>query len=213
MRKWLLSVLILALLGCSCVLGESEAGTQKLSCGDYDYVLLEDGTASITGYHGSAAELSIPEELDGRRVSSIGDYAFIGCTTLTSIVIPHGVSRIGECAFHSCESLTGVEIPDSVTQVGANPFACCTRLSSIRVAASSPALETVEGALVSRPDRRLICYPMGLLESQYEIPNGIKIIGDYAFNSCTSLTGVRIPESVTAIGCGAFFCCTSLTDV
>ena len=68
MRKWLLSVLILALLGCSCVLGESEAGTQKLSCGDYDYVLLEDGTASITGYHGSAAELSIPEELDGRRV-------------------------------------------------------------------------------------------------------------------------------------------------
>ena len=84
MRKWLLSVLILALLGCSCVLGESEAGTQKLSCGDYDYVLLEDGTASITGYHGSAAELSIPEELDGRRVSSIGDYAFIGCTTLTS---------------------------------------------------------------------------------------------------------------------------------
>lgn len=85
MKKWLLSVLILTLLSCSYAFGESEEKAQEFSCGDYDYSLMEDGTANITGYHGSAAELSIPEEMDGRSVTSIGDWAFRGCDSLVTI--------------------------------------------------------------------------------------------------------------------------------
>ena len=66
-------------------------------------------------------------------VTSIGDYAFYLCTSLTSITIPDGVTSIGEGAFQTCTSLSSITIPDGVTSIGRNAFFSCSRLTSITI--------------------------------------------------------------------------------
>ena len=110
-------------------------------------------------------------------VTSIGNYAFNGCTGLTSIEIPHSVTSIGNYAFYGCSGLTSVTIPNSVTSIGNYAFNGCTGLTSIT------------------------------------IPNSVTSIGNYAFGYCTGFTSIEIPNSVTSIGYGAFENCSSLTSV
>jgi hypothetical protein len=61
---------------------------ETFTCEDYEYVLLDDGTAKITKYHGEAEALEVPGELDGYAVTAIGDSAFALCYGLTAIAIP-----------------------------------------------------------------------------------------------------------------------------
>ena len=75
-------------------------------------------TCTITGIGTCKdTDIRIPETIDGYRVTSIGEYAFRGCTSLTSIVIPDGVTSIGKYAFWNCTSLTSIVIPDGVTSI------------------------------------------------------------------------------------------------
>ncbi len=69
-------------------------------------------------------------------VTSIGDYAFYDCTSLTSATIPDSVTSIGDYAFCDCTSLTSVTIPDSVTSIRSYAFSCCSRLASITIPSS-----------------------------------------------------------------------------
>ena len=91
-----------------CVWGE-ETERRTYDSGYYMYVLQEDGTAEIVNVYldllSEINELEIPVELDGHSVTSIGDWAFAGCTGLTSIEIPDSVTSIGEVAFSGCDSL------------------------------------------------------------------------------------------------------------
>ena len=64
-------------------------------------------------------------------VTSIGDYTFRDCRSLTSVTIPNSVASIGDSAFYSCTSLTNVTIPNSVTSIGDWAFCNCTSLTSI----------------------------------------------------------------------------------
>ena len=64
-------------------------------------------------------------------VTSIGDYAFSWCESLTSVQIPEGVTSIGNGAFYDCKSLTSVQIPEGVTSIGDDAFRCCESLTSI----------------------------------------------------------------------------------
>lgn len=146
-----------------------------------------------------------------RGVQIIGDNAFHSCKNLTTVTIPDSVTTIRNGAFLSCSSLTTVTIPDSVTTIGSNPFRYCDKLSTINVSIDHPALATIDGVLFSKTDKRLVWYPMTDSRTSYEIPRGIRIIGDYAFSNCYSLTEVSIPESVTTIGGSAFSFCTNLT--
>ena len=97
----LLAVLLLMLGLCFAAAAE-EAEPTVYTSGDYKYILLPDGTAEITRYTGNAAELSMPDTLDGHSVTSIGEYAFSGCATLTSITLPEGLTSIGKGAFSLC---------------------------------------------------------------------------------------------------------------
>ncbi len=110
-------------------------------------------------------------------VTSIGDYVFDGCRSLTSITIPEGVTSIGDDAFLDCTSLTNINIPDSVTSIGKWAFYNCDSLTNIN------------------------------------IPNSVTSIGSGAFSYCLSLTSITIPEGVTSIGSGAFHWCASLTNI
>ena len=101
--------------------------------GDYTFSVLEDNTLRITKYSGNAESLLIPSENGGRTVTSIGNYAFGGCRSLTSAIIPNTVTTIGNQAFGLCDKLTSVTIPDSVTQIGEKAFQQCMSLSSIEL--------------------------------------------------------------------------------
>ena len=133
-------------------------------------------------------------------VTSIGNWAFSTCSSLTSITIPNSVTSIGSSAFLGCTSLTSSTIPNSVTSIGDWAFYNCTSLTSI----------TIGNSVTSIGSKTF--YNCSKLTS-INIPNSVTSIGINAFWHCTSLTSITIPNSVTSIGDWAFSACSSLTDV
>ena len=133
-------------------------------------------------------------------VASIGNYAFSECSSLTSIEIPNSVTSIGNYAFSECSSLTSIQIPNSVTSIGGKAFYGCYSLTSIQIPNSVTSIED-----------STFKYCSSL--TSIEIPNSVTSIGDQAFYHCTSLTGIEIPNSVTRIRNNAFSGCSSLTGI
>lgn len=175
--------------------------------GQWWYVL-EDGSAKIMSYVGvPSGALSIPSELNGYAVTGLGgdDAIFVECNTLTSIDIPDGVTNIGDSAFAYCSNLTSVNIPASVESIGPNPFVGCPSVY-IDVSSNNQMFEYTDGVLFDKQRKILISYQESK-EGAYTIPQGVLLIGDFAFLGCDGLTSVTIPDSVTSIGDSAFALC------
>ena len=105
--KTALCLLLCALLSLPALAEEGE----ELTCGDYTYVLLEDGGARITDYEGEDAELTVPDELDGHAVREIGESVFSFCRSLTTVILPDGLTSIGEGAFEDCPDDLTLTVP------------------------------------------------------------------------------------------------------
>ena len=174
-------------------------------------VVIADGVTSIGEYAfyycKSLTSMTIPDS-----VTSISSSTFASCTSLTSVTIPNSVTSIGEYAFYDCKSLTSVTIPGSVTSIGLYAFASCTSLTGIWVAeGNSHYANDASGVLFNKDKTTLVQCPGAF--AAYTIPDSVTSIGDNTFDHCTSLTSVTIPDGVTSIGWRAFSNCTSLTDV
>src|ERR1035441_149376 len=179
----------------------------------FSYMTNDDhNTITITGYTGPGGAVTIPATITGLPVTSIADFAFYTCTSLTNVTIPNGVTNIGFEAFYDCTSLTSVTIPHSVTSIGGWAFQYCTNLVAITVDVLNSVYSSVAGVLFDRSQTTLIAYPGGKA-GDYTIPNTTTNIGVGAFGGCTSLTSVTIPISIANIGDSAFYSCTSLTSV
>ncbi len=152
---------------------------------------ITDGKVTITGYTGSATELTIPETIEWCPVTSIGRVAFYNCTELTSITIPEGVESIGWNAFSNCTSLTNIIIPSSVTSIASLAFSDCTKLESVTIS---------EGVKSIGEYAFLRC---ASLES-ITIPSGVTVIEDGTFSDCSKLASITIPSGLTNIGTDAF---------
>ena len=100
-------------------------------CGDYGYRLLNDDTAEIMCYLGKDKELYIPSEVDGHKVTSIGNEAFYSNTRIENVIIPDTVINLEKYAFSDCWNLKNISIPDSVISIGGWAFDGCTCLESI----------------------------------------------------------------------------------
>lgn len=94
---------------------------------------LSYATNSGTNYPANITGITIPAS-----VTSIGNYAFYGCTSLASIDIPAGVTSIGNYAFNGCTSLASITIPAGVTSIGANAFNACSALMTMDVLRATP---------------------------------------------------------------------------
>ena len=143
---------------------------------------LDDGTLEITKYAGNSATCVIPGEIDGKKVTEIGDSAFKGCTELTSITIPDGVTGIGNKAFSDCTSLETVTIPASVTYVRDSAFYGCTSLKSVTI----PESVTYIGGYAFAE-----CYSL----KYADIPANVSGIGLSPFCNCRSLENINTDEA------------------
>ena len=133
-------------------------------------------------------------------VTSISEYAFNGCSGLTSIAIPNSVTSIGDGAFMDCSSLTSIDIPSGVTSIVGHTFDGCHGLTSVTIPNSVTSIGT---------QAFLHCSSL----TSVTIPSSVTSIGLQAFGSCTGLTSINIPSGVTTINEGAFISCKSLTSI
>ena len=146
-------------------------------------------------------------------VRRIGHSAFASCNDLKEVHLSEGLERIDADAFSYCDSLERIVLPDSLAVLESNPFGSCESLREIVVSDSHPYLYTMGGALFTKADRRLICYPCSLPAEHYDIPDGTTAIVDHAFDGNRYLASVTIPDSVTEIGEYAFAKAWSLEAV
>ena len=203
------------------------------------YVLNDDKTAYAVVGIGfcTDTQLVIPSQYNELPVTTIGEFAFYDCESLTSVVIPDSVTSIGWLAFWDCESLTSVVIPDSVTSISGGAFYNCKSLTDIAIPNSVTSID--EGAFYN-------CESL----TDIAIPNSVTSIGNDVFYGCESLTSVHIsdmeswcaiafhdgasnplcyannlylngklvtdlviPDSMTSIRNSTFYVCTSLTSI
>lgn len=203
--------------------------------GIWEYTVT-DGEATITGCTDPVGNLTIPDTLGGYPVTEIGERAFFGCDSLTSItipnsvtsiseyafawcesltpiIIPSGVTTIGAVAFMGCEALTSIRIPDSVTSIGGGAFAYCTALTAIHVDENNTVYYSVDGVLMDKINHVLVRYPAGKPETQYTISDDITGIGGSAFSDCYNLNYITLPDGITTIDTSAFYCFFGLTSI
>ncbi len=172
--------------------------------------------------NGRSGSVVIPSNItygDGTyNVTRIADYAFSGCTGLTSIAIPNTVTSIEKNAFSGCTGLTSpvynahifafmpttysgaYTIPDGIESIAEDAFYGCSSLTSVAI----PNSITNIGRSAFRDCSAL---------TSIEIPDSVISIGSSAFEGCTGLTSVIMGNSVISIGHNAFNGCTGLTSV
>ena len=173
---------------------------------------VSNGTVTITRYIGGAGPVTIPNTIAGLPVTAIGDAAFSACAGVTSVALPASLTSIGSAAFERCTGLSDITIPGGVTNIGNGAFDFCSELSTITVAPPAVAYSSAGGVLFDHTQTALIRYPPGRAGA-YAVPANVTNIADYAFYSCSRLTGFTVPGSLSRIGYGAFRLCGSLTNV
>ena len=101
--------------------------------GDYEYIVLDDGTVEISQYMGNESKVEIPSEIDGMSVSSIGERAFFDCHSFTELIIADTVKTIGNHSFGRCLRMENVTIPVSVTYISKSAFVGCASLKQLSI--------------------------------------------------------------------------------
>ena len=175
-------------------MGLSANAEESGSCGpNLKWHLTDDGVLTITGkgemddYRFSPwRDFGVKRIIVGDSVTTIGEYAFSYCSSLTSITIPNSVTTIKEYAFSNCSSLTSVTIPNSVTTIGDNAFNGCRSLTSVTIPNS-----------VTTIGKAAFNYCSSL--TSVNIPNSVTTIGGWAFSDCiynhrTTKTNQKYPS-------------------
>lgn len=190
-KKSILLITLYLIIFCICIIiaPSCAENLEKKQSGDWEYVVLGNNTIRITKYSGEESHLTIPSEIDGNTVVSLGDHAF------------------------SYSRVTSVTIPNSVTSTDGNPFANSKVITSIIVPPDHPVFMVVNDTLYNNSTKTLIAHLKTSRQSNFSVPKGILEIGPGAFWYCDALTDITIPDSVITINDFAFYTCISLTNV
>lgn len=159
--------------------------------------------------------IDVPE-----KVVKIDDLVFNGCVNMTKIELHEGLKKIGKGAFKNCSALKTIDLPASVSSINDAPFRGCESLKSIRVAPKNRYYKSEpnkrdgsDHVLFNKNKSVIIAYPASSREVQYDVPDSVTVISDWAFCECKKLNRITIPDSVHEIGEGAFCNCALLDEV
>ena len=172
----------------------------------YHYVELTDGTVEISLYRGNEKNVTIPDNIFGKPVSSVKKWAFANNTFMESVSIPDSVTNISKGTFYNCTELKSVTMGNNVTEIGESAFEKCLFLEEINLGSK---LKTI-GDEAFYDCRRL---------KQLHLPNTVTTIGEEAFTNCRSLQSLVIPNGVqtlgndSSVGFGMFENCKSLKEI
>ena len=194
--------------------------------GDFEYTLEDDYTCTITGYNGTASNITIPSTIYGYKVSKVGDWAFSKNLNLKNITLPNSITCIGWAAFHHCTKLEHINIPNSITYIGNGAFEHCAKLEHITIPNSvtyigdcafygCTSLDNIVipgGAELSAQTTGSTFAECTNLKSVV-IENGVTTIVQAIFENCVNLENVTIPNTVTEIYPLAFIGCTKLKSI
>ena len=195
----------------SMLLSASSALAQGGTTGPLTWII-EDGTLTINGegempdYSPSYSApwsmyyASIHTVVIETGVTTIGNRAFEGHSSLTSITLSGSVITIGERAFYACVSLTSATIPNSITKIRKESFTGCINLISIIIPDN---VTVIEDFAFSH------CYSL----TSIIIPDSVVTIGQGAFYTCTNLISITLSSSITSIRNGTFSECINLTSI
>lgn len=203
---------------------------------------LHDTYAEITGYTGSAAELVIPDEIEGKTVKTIADKAFEDQSGLREITLPNRLESIGDFGFANCTSLRKIVLPDSITMLGDYCFIACqmyeinfplnctsayyafANMNVQRITIPEGVRHIPNSAFVSCPFRE-ISLPKSLesigedafgfcnMVESITIPSNVQTIDNYSFKSCKKLKQINLPATLATMGSQVFDSCASLSSV
>lgn len=207
--------------------------------GKFTYKILEDGTAELRDYSGSAAAVTIPETFYGRKVTGI--YGAFSSTAVTSVTIPNTVKRIGALTFFACKNLKSIELPDSVEYIDGGAFVYCNSLETFIIGSGlkkvhesafdyhnleqqygikefivdpdNPYFTSKDGVWYSKDMTTLIKYPYKNERKVFEIPEGVETIAENAFHRCEELRKVVFPSTLKTVKLGAFDWAYKLSEV
>ena len=167
---------------------------------DTFYFSVNGSTASIVGCTTTSLAITLPTELGGYIVTSVGFKGMANCTTLTSVTIPSTIFELGEYSFYGCTGITTITIPSTVLIIGDYAFGNCTSLHTVTLA---------EGIEHIGDFSFYNCTEL----FEIVVPDSITYLGSYCFYNCTSLTSATIGILVEDINSHAFYNCTSLSSV
>ena len=166
-------------------------------------------------YRNKIISISIDE-----NITSIGNYAFYGCTKLANISIPIGVTQIGAYVFYGCTNMADIDIPDTVTKIGAYTFYDCRGLTEVILPNNIECISNNLFRLCTKITNIFVPANVTSIEAsafdnctsllEIAIPDSTMIIADYAFRNCDSLKIIRVPDNVSTIGNSAFYDCDAL---
>ena len=123
--SFLLAMILLLAMSTTAIAQETAEGFQ--------YRVETDGTVTITGYSGNGGKMSIPSEVEGVAVRTIGNGAFVNNSTISSVYVPEGVTHIGNGVFNNCSGLVNIELPTTLVSIGEGAFEACGSLARIRI--------------------------------------------------------------------------------
>ena len=197
MKKTKLLAIIVAVVTVMLVFSVSAfAADTEYTYGDFKYTVLEDETVEITGYTGSDTAISIPDEIDGKAVSAIGEYAFNSDFVIKSLYVPDSVVDLGDGAFSGMLALETIRLSENLTYLPVSAFSGCRNLKSVAVPDSVEVFKTKYDDLG---------FPG--TDAEYDTCLG------FTFNGCYSLEEITLPNNIKEIPCAAFSYCSSLKSI
>lgn len=199
--KKTLSLLLSLITLLSVSVGAGILARAQDSAGTFTYDVLDDGTVMLTGYTGTASDVTVPATIDGYTVYGLGSGAMENNDAIETVTFESGVQYIGLTALGYCDQLESVVLSDTINKVEANAFSYSPNLERILVDSQNTVYDSRNdcNGLIETATNTFIAGG-----SQSAIPEGIVRIESNAFHGCTSLTEITIPNTVKTIGWYAF---------
>lgn len=202
----------------------------SLVSGKYSYIV-ENGKAVITGYTGISSSVSVPSKLDNYTVFAIGEGAFSGNTTLSSVNLSEGICEVRSRAFKDCTKLEAITIPSTVTRFGEeaifntafyNKEANWIKKTQNTDGSSGGSVigsgqDTIPWEFIIASKLEYLYLGTVLIkcivEGSYSVKNTTTVIADGAFSGQTKLKECSVSDKTLTLGARAFQNCTSLSKV